>query len=135
MKPLRDYQLAACDAIVDEWTRVRSTLLVAATGTGKSRMGAEIIHRRAPFGRTLWLAHRSELLDQAVTTISENTGLRVGREQAQQRAQVRSLWGADDQVVVGSIQTMHSDRLSKFFKPSDFNTIIVDEAHHAIARS
>ena len=135
MKPLRDYQLAACDAIVDEWTRVRSTLLVAATGTGKSRMGAEIIHRRAPFGRTLWLAHRSELLDQAVTTISENTGLRVGREQAQQRAQVRSLWGADDQVVVGSIQTMHSDRLSKFFKPSDFDTIIVDEAHHALARS
>lgn len=134
-KPLREYQASACDAIVDEWTRVRSTLLVAATGTGKTRMGCEIISRRAPAGRTLWLAHRSELLDQAERAIVAETGLRVGREQAQQRAVVRSLWGADDQVVVGSIQTMHSDRLRRFFKPEDFDTVIVDEAHHALAKS
>lgn len=135
MKPLRPYQEAACDAIVDEWTRVRSTLLVAATGTGKTRMGCEIIARRSGAGRTLWLAHRSELLDQASDAITSNTGLRVGREQAMQRANVRSLWGVDDQVVVGSIQTMHTDRLRKFFRPADFATVIVDEAHHALAKS
>lgn len=135
MKPLRAYQSEACDAIDDEWTRVRSTLLVAATGTGKTRMGCEVIARRAPAGRTLWLAHRSELLDQAQSAIAENTGLRVGREQAQKRSQVRSLWGSDDSVVVGSIQTMHSDRLIRFFKPDDFATVIVDEAHHALSRS
>jgi superfamily II DNA or RNA helicase len=135
VKPLRPYQSAACDAIVDEWTRVRSTLLVAATGTGKTRMGCEIISRRADAGRTLWLAHRSELLDQAADAIASNTGLRVGREQAMQRASVRSLWGTDDQAVVASIQTMHGDRLDRFFRADDFATVIVDEAHHAVAKS
>jgi superfamily II DNA or RNA helicase len=135
MKPLRPYQSDACDAILDEWTRVRSTLLVAATGTGKTRMGCEVIQRRTDAGRTLWLAHRSELLDQAADAIQSNTGLRVGREQAMQRSNVRNLWGVDDHVVVGSIQTMHSDRLDRFFRPDDFATVIVDEAHHAAAKS
>lgn len=135
MRPLRPYQAEACDAIVEQWQHVRSTLLVAATGTGKTRMGCEIIARRASAGRTLWLAHRTELLDQAAEAIAANTGLRVGREQAHRRASVRNLWGTDDHVVVGSIQTMHTDRLDKFFKPDDFATIIVDEAHHALARS
>ena len=82
LRPLRPYQVEACAAIDDEWTRHRSTLLVAATGTGKTRMGSEIIARSASRGRVLWLAHRSELLDQAQQAIAENTGLRVGREQA-----------------------------------------------------
>ena len=133
MKPLRPYQAAACDAIDESWTRVRSTLLVAATGTGKTRMGCEVIQRRAPYGRTLWLAHRTELLDQAAEAIASNTGLRVGREQAERRASIRNLWGMDDAVVVASIQTMHTDRLDRFFRPDDFSTIIVDEAHHALA--
>lgn len=133
LRPLRPYQVEACAAIEDEWTRVRSTLLVAATGTGKTRMGSEIIARRAPHGRVLWLAHRNELLDQAQQAIIENTGLRVGREQASQRSAVRALWGQDDQCVVASIQTMHGERLTRYFKPEDFDTIIVDEAHHAVA--
>lgn len=119
---------------MDEWTRVRSTLLVAATGLGKSRMGAEIIARRQGHGRTLWLAHRTELLDQAQSTIKAETGLAVGREQAGRKAALVNLWGASDRVVVASIQTMHDKRLRERFKPDDFATIIIDEAHHAIAR-
>ena len=135
LRPLRPYQVEACAAIDDEWTRHRSTLLVAATGTGKTRMGSEIIARSASRGRVLWLAHRSELLDQAQQAIAENTGLRVGREQASSRASVRALWGTDDQVIVASIQTMHGERLRRYFRPDDFATIIVDEAHRTAAKS
>lgn len=46
VKPLRPYQLEAVEAIEAEWTRVRSTLLVLATGLGKTRTAAEIAIRR-----------------------------------------------------------------------------------------
>jgi superfamily II DNA or RNA helicase len=129
MKPSRPYQIACCDAIEDEWTRVRSTLLVAATGLGKSHIGAKIIERRAKCGRTLWLAHRNELVEQAIETIRSETGLRVGREQGNDRATLVNLWGPADQVVVASVQSLHSTRLAARFKPDDFQTVILDEAH------
>jgi superfamily II DNA or RNA helicase len=131
---MRPYQVEAKSAVYREWERVRSTLLVMATGCGKTYVGAEILRERAKDGRILWLAHRSELLDQARDTLRDRIGLSVDLEKAQTRAnRGHALWGLSD-VVVGSVPTLHAARLREW-DPRDFATIVVDEAHHATART
>src|SRR5512139_2367366 len=62
---MRPYQLAADLAIDREHARVRSTLLVMATGTGKTVVFTERVRRcKMLGGRALVLAHRDELIQQ-----------------------------------------------------------------------
>lgn len=125
---LRPYQLAAVAAVEAELGRVRATLLVLATGLGKTVTFAELAHRCALLGqRVLVLAHRGELLDQAATTL-RRFGLTVAVEQADQRVDV----GALPQVVVASVQTMRARRLTRFASDA-FQLVVIDEAHHATA--
>lgn len=58
--PLREYQSRA---VADVLSTSEPTCLVAPTGSGKSRMGAEIA--AALPGRGAWIVHRRELLRQA----------------------------------------------------------------------
>jgi superfamily II DNA or RNA helicase len=122
---LRPYQQTAVARITEELASNQSTLLVMATGTGKTRVFGEIAHRHA--GRVLVLAHRKELIDQARARIHEITGEHVGIERAE-----RSSYG--ERIVAASKDSLHETRL-KAFKPTDFSLVIVDEAHHAIAKT
>lgn len=132
LRPLRPYQVEAVAAIAREWETHRSTLLVLATGLGKTRTAAEVARRRRPLGRVLWLAHREELLTQAAEAMREHAGLSTELERAESKAVVHELMGGAD-VVVASVATMHAARLKRW--PRDaFSTVIVDEAHHATAR-
>src|SRR5215475_13569324 len=64
MIELRDYQRDAIDAIDAAYARgVRSQLLAAATGAGKTVIFASLVSRRP--GRALVLAHRDRLIAQA----------------------------------------------------------------------
>lgn len=123
---LRSYQRAACDAIDEQLEKVRSTLIVMAVGSGKTTVFSEAIRRRA--GRCLVLAHRVELIDQAVARIRKQTGRPTSREKAGDYA-----W-AGSEVVVGSVQSLQGERLAKF-GPNEFELVVVDEAHHAPAAS
>lgn len=129
---LRDYQRDAVDAVLSEWDEGRrKTLLVMATGTGKTICFAGIIREMAARGkRSLVLAHRGELIDQAVAKISSATGLRCAVEKAE-------LTSIDEMamVTVGSVQTMMNESRLSAFDPDEFGCIIVDEAHHALADS
>lgn len=129
---MRPYQIAARDAVHASWREHRSVLLVMATGTGKTVSAGEILRERASEGRILWLAHRSELLDQADETLSKRISLLCELEKAEARAStLGGLFGAT--VVVASVQTLRGKRLARW--PRDaFRTIVVDEAHHAAAR-
>lgn len=132
---LRPYQVAARDAVYRSWTDYRSTLLVLATGCGKTYTAGEILRERATHGRILWLAHRSELLDQARDTIVERIGLTCELEKAEARARRRAdLMGYISDVVVASVQTLSGQRL-KTWERDAFTTIVVDEAHHATAKT
>ena len=127
---LRDYQREAVDAVFREWGAGRSrTLLVQATGTGKTLCFAEIVRRVArEGGRSLVLAHRGELLEQAAGKIGGMTGLTCATE----RAQSTSV-GSWARVTVGSVQTlMREDRLRRL-APDRFSCVVVDEAHHSLA--
>ena len=131
--PLRDYQAEDVDAIFKEFETVRSTLYVAATGLGKTRVMVEIAERMLP-GRTLFLAHRGELITQAVDAFGR-AGLHCEIEKADQVASTNLFTRSD--VVVASVQTMLSGNEDwtrmKRFKPEDFSLLLYDESHHSVS--
>jgi superfamily II DNA or RNA helicase len=131
---LRAYQRGAVEAAGREWRECRSTLIVLPTGTGKTVVAAEIIRQRAHLGRVLWLAHRGELLTQAGNTIAGLAGLKCDLEKGESYAQDSAGLVEPAPVVVASVQSMHKGRRTRFAR-DEFATIVVDEAHHAPAKS
>jgi superfamily II DNA or RNA helicase len=132
---LRPYQLDAVDAIFDEWTRSPSTLLVMATGLGKTVIFSEVVRRwEQGAGRVLILAHRKELVDQARDKTGLHTGAVPSVEMGDRRANRHGLM-VKSNAVIGSVQTLTRKARRERFDPSEFDCIIVDEAHHAPSRS
>lgn len=126
---LRPYQELAIAAVLREFEAGRrSTLLVLPTGTGKTVAFAELARREVADGRrALVLAHRNELLEQAASKL-EAVGVWAQLERGSLRA------GSMSQVVVASVQTLHEKRLARFH-PETFGLVVVDEAHHAPAKT
>lgn len=129
---LRPYQQEACQAVLNQWQEGNhKTLMVLPTGTGKTVVFSKVAEKRVRQGqRVLVLAHRDELLKQAEDKIFKFTNLHCSLEKADETSV-----GSQNPITVGSVQTlMRKSRLERF--PNDyFGTIIVDEAHHAIAKS
>jgi len=101
-------------------------LSVAGTGFGKTivaAVAAWYARKRWNPPRTLFLADRDNLCNQAMKKIHFATGIVADREQGKHRASLKS------EVVVGSVQTMaQPDRLAQW--PKDhFGLVIGDEAH------
>jgi superfamily II DNA or RNA helicase len=122
--PLRPYQAQALDAITAAESRgVRRQLVVIPTGGGKTVVFAHLVSRRP--GRALVLAHRDELISQAAGKLAQVGGsLDIGIVKAQQD-------DGDARVVVASVQTLAQP--SRLDRVGRFSTVIVDEAHHAVA--
>lgn len=129
---LRPYQREAVEAILAEWEKQNDkTLVVLPTGTGKTIVFANVAERCVRLGhRVLILAHRGELLDQASDKIKKATGLQTATEKAEQ-----TCFGSWYRIVVGSVQTLMRDKRLAQFANDYFDTIIIDEAHHAISDS
>ena len=113
---LRPYQLDAVRSIEERWQEWRKVLLVLPTGCGKTVVFNTIANRRS--GNTLILAHRDELIEQARDKYNGMFGYMPGKIKAQEN-EIR-------RVTVGSVQTMSRRDYSGMF-----DTVIVDEAHHA----
>lgn len=129
---LRPYQQEAKEAVQKEWASgVKRTLLVQATGTGKTIVFSSISEDCVRDGeRVLILAHRGELLEQAAEKLQAATGLGCAVEKAE-----NTCLGSWFRVAVGSVQSlMRENRLARFSQDY-FSTIIVDEAHHVLADS
>ena len=127
---LRPYQEEARVKVQKEWKEGRKrTLLVLPTGCGKTIVFSKIIEDRVKMGeRVLVLAHRSELLEQASDKLMTATGLGTALEKAENTS-----IGSWFRVVVGSVQTMQREKRLSQFPPNHFDTIVIDEAHHAIS--
>lgn len=124
--PLRDYQVAAVEAVRRELAEHRGTLVLLATGLGKTQCAAELI-RTWP-GRACFIAHRSELIKQAARRIEQFVGEEPEIEKAEDRA---GLHGT--RPVVASIQSLAREgRLTRFPKDA-FSLIVVDEVHHGVS--
>ncbi len=130
---LRPYQEKAIECVEAEFSKgARSTLIVLATGCGKTIVFSNLAAREVRRGgRVLILAHRGELLDQAIDKLYKATGIRAGLEKAEQTSDV-TLDEMPYTVVVGSVQSMKSERRLARFKPNEFSLIVIDECHHAL---
>ena len=118
---LRPYQNEAVAAIKKHWSEDwDKELLVLPTGCGKTVVFNTIAHEQP--GRTLILAHREELIEQARDKYHSMFGESAGKIKAQDNDIRR--------VTVGSVQTMMRRNYTGMF-----DTVIVDEAHHAISDS
>ena len=135
---LRPYQREGIDRVYEaEGHGIRKQLGVAATGLGKTVMFVSLAKERDR--RAIILAHRDELVQQAAD-------------------KVRAIWPEADlgivkadrneveaKVVIASVQTLaRPDRLQQLLDacqapsllgppPGDFDLVVVDEAHHAVA--
>lgn len=133
---LRPYQQTAVDAARDSFAHHKSVLLVAATGTGKTVVMSDIIKRALIKGkRTIVIAHREELIRQAALKIEGYTGITPQIEKAENYADFDN----SPPVVVSSIQTLNAGWMGVLrmerINPSDYDIVIIDEAHHAVASS
>lgn len=120
MIKLRPYQVEAVAAINKKWQEWQRELLVLPTGCGKTVVFNTIANQRP--GRTLILAHRDELIEQARDKYSSMFGDMPGKIKASEN-EIRT-------VTVGSVQTM-----TRRHYEGMFDTVIIDEAHHSISPS
>jgi superfamily II DNA or RNA helicase len=132
----RHYQSAAVEAAFARWEGgERDTLVILPTGTGKTVVAGKAARRALDEHgrRTLFLAHREELIRQAQDKLARfDLGCAV--EMADERAhKSAALFGRPD-VVIGTIQTLQDNRLASWPR-DEFGLIITDEAHHARASS
>lgn len=122
---LRPYQIDIIDAIRDELSANRRILAVLPTGAGKTQVFCTIAQLSTrKNNNVLILVHRSELIEQTsrrLTAMGVHHGVIAPRHPVTHaQVQVASIYAA-------------ARRLNAF--PWSPNLILVDEAHHCIARS
>lgn len=117
----RPYQIEAVNNIIFELMVNDSTLLVMATGLGKTFVFCEVLRK---YHNALIVAHRRELIDQANKQI---------KRQIHRKPYV--MMGAkgrtppSEGIIVASVQSLLNRDLGSFVP----EIIIIDEAHHATA--
>lgn len=132
---LRPYQQETVRAVVKGWADPGDgdpsrQLVVVPTGGGKTVIFAKLAEVKQGVGqKTLILAHREELIGQAVDKIRAATGIVAHVEKAERHAP-RSA-----SVVVASVQTLTRAARLESWGPDHFGLVVCDEAHHAISPS
>jgi superfamily II DNA or RNA helicase len=128
MRPqLRAYQADAVAAIHKSFETKDKTILVMATGLGKTQVGCSVAEDFLSKGRILWLSHRKELVQQGADRLHLVTGEQVDIEMAE-------LWASNRSRVVSASLDSIRTRLERW--PADhFALLIFDEFHHALAKS
>ncbi len=107
----------------------KKALLVSATGTGKTYLAAFDIAKVNP-RKVLFLAHREQLLDQAMESFQRVLGydIHVGKVAAGKKE-----WQAD--YIFSTVQTMSKPDVLSRLDSNHFEYIIVDETHRIGADS
>ncbi len=125
------YQIPIISDVAKALRRDGRTLMVMATGTGKTITSALIVQmllgRRK---RLLFLCHNNDILRQAMEAYravfngTRTMGMFTGEEKADPEA---------TEFLFASFQTMHGHRDT--FDPSAFDMVVVDESHHTQAET
>lgn len=131
---LRDYQEEAVKKVFGSWEAGhQAPLIVAPTGSGKTIIAAEIMAQLHDSGeyRSLFLAHRKELLDQTIEKMRlVSAELGVGLVKGKSNELGRN-------VTVASIQTVghhRGSRLHELLEHGPYDLVFCDEAHHAVSQ-
>lgn len=126
-KPLQEKIIVNLKKIQEEGKD--KALLISATGTGKTYASAFAL-RQQKLKRALFIVHREQIAKQALSSYrkvfgpSKSFGLLSGNEK-----------NYDSDFVFATMQTLSKPDIYANFKPNDFDTIVIDEVHHAGAAS
>lgn len=123
---LREYQQEALNNLAKLRSEHKSiALLYQATGTGKTVTA--VSDAKSFGGRTLFLAHTMELVNQAYDTFQSLwPEVSIGKF-------ADSVKETDSHVLCGSIQSVALNL--DMFREDEFDYLIIDEAHHASAET
>ncbi len=100
-------------------------LLISSTGTGKTYLAAFDVKKVKP-RRLLFLAHREQLLNQAMASFR-----RVLGDQINYGKLTGSVQQTDCQYLFSTVQTISKGEHLKSFRVREFDYIIIDESHRA----
>jgi superfamily II DNA or RNA helicase len=126
---LRGYQQELVAGSLDLWRAGRRRIaMVMATGGGKTPTAMTIADLSLAAGLpVLWIAHRTELIDQALDKARQVApGRRIGRLQGRTKQY-------NAELVVGSVQTASTASTMALLKTRRWGLIVIDETHHATA--
>jgi hypothetical protein len=103
-------------------------LVVLGTGLGKTWLCA-FDSTKPEFKRVLFVAHREEILGQAIKTFRRiRPSASIGRYTGTEKV-------PDADILFASIQTLGRHRHLRQFEKSRFDYIVIDEFHHAAAQT
>ncbi len=125
---LRAYQMKARQDIHKGFEEFDRQLGVLPTGSGKTILFSRLAQDYQP-QRTLIIAHREELISQAVDKLHTSTGIVAEVEMGDYRASLEA------PVVVASIQTLMREPRRNRWPRDHFGLVVVDESHHILADS
>lgn len=139
---LHPYQEEAVEKVWTAWQEGRLNALVSLpTGTGKTEVALELICRaldasRDDGGRALFLTHRRSLATQTADRLK----IRRPRWASDVGLVMEGVCEGDRRIVVATIQSLVGQRenrlalLRRIQQSGPFTLLVVDEAHHAVAR-
>ncbi len=138
----REYQKRAIRAVCDHLARMhRSSLIIMATGTGKTRVAVsltDVLMRNRWVKNVLFLADRTSLVKQAKVKgfakyLSDATFCELNDMGAVSDAEKRKQ-ALEARVVLSTYQTMinYVEADDKLFSIGHFDLIIIDEAHRSV---
>jgi superfamily II DNA or RNA helicase/HKD family nuclease len=123
----RPAQLAALDALHATWEEgYDRAMVVMATGLGKTYLAGFFARS---FRRVLFIAHREEILEQAKQSFQRIMPDRSAGLYNSAEKDIAS------EFIFASIFTLGMKKHRERFSPDAFDLIIVDEFHHAAAKS
>ncbi|QJC53745.1 DEAD/DEAH box helicase family protein [Paenibacillus albicereus] len=135
----RYYQMAAIRAVCEEiGTGHRRSLLVMATGTGKTRTAAsltDVLSRGGAVTNTLFLADRTALVTQAKddfkTYLPDMSLCNLLSSKEDKSARIVF---STYPTMLNAIDQVRNEEGGRLFTPAHFDLILVDEAHRSIFR-
>ena len=140
---LRGYQREMLGRINEAWRSCRSVMVQMPTGTGKTVLMSEIIRNEK--SSVLVVAHRRELIEQIRQTLDRRTKEQVFDRRTEEQKDIdRRTEGQKDldrrtegqnNIIVTSIQKLARAKEEDPLFAINFSLIIVDEAHHALAKT
>ena len=130
----RDYQERAVECTFQDWKLFRSTIIVLATGSGKTACATKIAERvldgEVGPGAFLFLVNKDNLCSQAMHSFRKAfPNKRVELEQANRYASTHA------DIVVASVQSLFKKSRLEAFTRDHFAAIGIDECHHHTAKN
>jgi len=125
MRTLRPYQKQAIESVRRVLERNASAIVVLPTGTGKTSVASTLMNEW-PGGNCLFLAHTRELVDQAAGRLEGELGYPPVIEMGI-RGGDEGLFYQGGMVVIGSVQSMLTDRRLAKYERNPFDLIVIDE--------